>query len=142
MKRKIKMILDISIFVLLAGVIIITPDINVHGHVFLGIALCILVIVHLISIRKWIFGIRREIKTEHAEGGLKIKYLLLLLFVITWIILIISSIFAALSYLGSVEGLDIVEDYIHPMSGRLGGILLVVHFVQNSKGIYASLSKK
>ena len=154
--KALKRIVDLLMVALLVGVIIVTPDVHTHGHVFMGTSLILVIAVHVCLNWKWIPRTSKAISNQGVSTVLRLKYLVILLMLVVWLVVAISSVFAGISYLMNVDRieanaflsmlsengfLDVMEDYIHPFTGRLAGILAIIHLLQNLPQLRRLFSK-
>jgi len=154
--RWLKRFVDIAMIVLLAGTIFVSPHgwastyypeygyvywhYFRHAHIFMGMGLLPLIAIHIWQNWNWIKGMAKIGVGKTFEAKLKFYVIIILIF--TWIIVGYSSLVVAASYLFGARSLWFIEDYIHPLSGRFAGILVIVHLFQNIKQIKRLATQK
>lgn len=144
-KRGIRIFVDLSMVLLLAGVILYSPHgwtstyyeghgyvywhYFRHAHIFMGLALLPFVALHTWLNWRWF---TQMAKVNGGKGfAAKFKFYVIVLLLFTWIIVAFSSLAVTISYLHGARSLAFIEDYVHPLSGRFAGILTIVHLGQN-----------
>ena len=142
-----KRLVDLAMVALLAGTIFYSPHgwgstyyeaygwvywhYFRHAHIVMGMALLPLIAIHTWQNWAWFEGMARIGGGKTLEAKLKFYVIVLMLF--SWIIVAFSSLVVTATYLHGARSLAFIEDYVHPLSGRFAGSLVIIHLLQNIK---------
>jgi len=139
--RKLKIIVDILMFLLLVFLLIPPSRIGVPFHIIGGIIFTSLVVTHICLNIKMFVSLVNASKTKKLNDKMKKQYVIDWLLVIVWSIAILSGFVAIGFAVGEMENLFIFSR-IHNIAARLGFLFIIVHLFQHRKQIRSYIKRK
>jgi hypothetical protein len=137
---KLKIIIDILIFLILILELVPTEIIPVYTHYFFGLIFTVLILIHIFLNRKWCVSITKAFISGKPNRKTKRQYRTDLLLLLLWILITISG-FSAMGYtMGAGEEFVIFKS-IHVVFSRISGLIILIHLYQH-KGQIRSYFKK
>jgi len=137
---KIKIIIDILIFVILIIELVPTEIIPVYTHYLLGLLFPVLLLIHIYLNRKWCITITKAFISGKPNQKTKRQYRTDLLLLVLWILVILSG-FPAMGYAMGQGDEFVIYKQIHVVLARIGSLVILIHLYQHKGQIYSYFKK-
>jgi len=137
---KIKIIVDILIFVILIFGLIPTEIIPVYAHYLLGLLFPVLFLIHIFLNRKWCITITKVLISGKPNQKTKRQYRTDLLLLILWILVTLSG-FPAMGYAMGSGDEFIIYKHIHVALAIIGSLVVLIHLHQHKGQIHSYFKK-